>query len=78
MPHRLNFIPVTEPNPTSSLGWVKVSQLTDIEIFDYSNNNNDDDDNNNNNNIDYYYYYYYYYYYCYYYYYYYYSSLFTC
>jgi len=28
---RMNFVPLTEPNPTESLGWVKISQQTDAE-----------------------------------------------
>ena len=31
---RMNFLPLTEPNPTDSLGQAKVSQQTDAEKCD--------------------------------------------
>ena len=31
---RMNFVPLTEPNPPESLGWLKVSQQIDAEKYD--------------------------------------------
>jgi hypothetical protein len=40
------FLPLTDPNPTDSLGLVKVSQQIGASNRDYINNNN-----NNNNTL---------------------------
>ena len=48
--NRFSFQTLTVPNPTDSLGEVKVSQHIYAGKCEVNNNDDDDDDDNNNNN----------------------------
>jgi hypothetical protein len=47
----MNFLPLTEPNPTDSLGEVKVLQQVRAEKCHY-NDDEDNDDDDNSKNLD--------------------------
>jgi len=46
----MNFLPLTESNPTNSLGYVKDSHQIYAEKCDQVNNNDGDNDDDNNHN----------------------------